>query len=59
MSTLIATTVGRHPDSGQPVALRSGDAVPDWAEGMIGDHLLAADDPAPSKPKPATRGRSK
>ena len=40
MATLTATTVVSHPESGQPVALIAGDALPDWADGMVGDHLL-------------------
>ena len=46
MATLTATTVVTHPDSGQPVALIAGDALPDWADGLVGDHLLKVESDA-------------
>lgn len=49
MPKLIGMTVVRHPESGEVVAL-SGD-LPDWAAGLVGEHLLdAAPDEGNVKP---------
>lgn len=37
-------TVIRDPDTGSPVHLAAGMAVPEWASGLVGEHLLEADD---------------
>ncbi len=52
--------VSREP--GQVVVLMEGDDLPEWAEGMVGDHLLAddpvaADDPVVPDEKPASPKR--
>lgn len=46
MSKLTAGTVVTHPDSGLPTFLAEGVEVPEWADGLIGDHLLVEDAPA-------------
>jgi len=40
MAKLTANTIVVHPESGQPVLLAADGDLPDWAEGMVGDHLL-------------------
>ncbi len=40
MAKVNGTTVLRDPATLRPVVLREGDDVPDWATGMVGDHLL-------------------
>lgn len=37
---LIANTIVTHPQTGTPVLLAGGGDLPDWAEGLVGDHLL-------------------
>ena len=32
-----------------PVALAAGSEVPEWADGLIGGHLIAPDVPAPAE----------
>lgn len=44
MATLVDTTVVRHPSTRKPVVLHKGDRLPDWAQGLVGAHLL--DEPA-------------
>ena len=51
MAVLSDHTGVRHPDTLLPVALAAGTEVPEWAEGMVGDHLLVADDEAASEPE--------
>lgn len=48
MPKLALSTVVTHPGTGVPVVLHAGDEVPEWAAGMVGDHVL-------DKPKPAPR----
>jgi len=48
MPTLSDNTVIAHPDTGAPVALLKGQEVPDWAEELIGDHLIEGE-PAPAE----------
>ena len=40
MPILAATTVLTPPGEFVPVTLQEGTEVPEWAEGMVGDHLL-------------------
>ena len=44
VAKLSAATVLTDPSSGAPVALLAGTVLPGWAEGMVGDHLLAVED---------------
>jgi hypothetical protein len=46
MATLIENTVVVNPETGQPVLLAATGELPDWADGLVGDHLLS-DAPAP------------
>jgi len=52
MGVLTGTTAVTHPESGAPVVLHEGTELPDWAEGMVGEHLLDEE-----KRKPAARSR--
>ena len=40
MGSLIGNTVLTHPETGTPVSLLKGQEIPDWAEGLVGDHLM-------------------
>lgn len=48
MPKLTANTVIPHPQTGEPVLLAESGDLPDWAVGLVGDHLLdhAGDTPA-------------
>lgn len=60
---LIANVVLRHPVTGDPTVLTEGSDLPDWAVGLIGDHVLEGvpepveepatdpDDPESSEPE--------
>lgn len=37
---LIDNTLVVHPDTAVPTSLYAGDEVPDWAEDLVGDHLV-------------------
>lgn len=50
MAQLNSNTVVTHPETGSPVVLLSGEHVPDWAEGLIGDHLIDSADEELEKP---------
>ena len=52
MAKLNANTTVMRPDTLEVVALAEGDEVPDWAVGLIGDHLV-------EKPKRAASSRAK
>lgn len=54
MAKLNANTTVMRPDTLEVVALAEGDEVPDWAEGLIGDHLIEDE-----KPKRAASSRAK
>ena len=54
MAKLNANTTVMRPDTLEVVTLAEGDEVPDWAEGLIGDHLVEDE-----KPKRATTSRAK
>lgn len=40
--TLTAGVIVHHPGSGDPHFLPTGSALPDWAAGLVGDHVLSA-----------------
>jgi hypothetical protein len=40
MAKLTDNTVVAHPDTGAPTVLLKGDDVPDWAKGLVGNHLV-------------------
>lgn len=40
MAALSGNTIVAHPETGAPTILLKGEDVPDWAEGLIGDHLI-------------------
>jgi hypothetical protein len=42
---LAASTVVTNPNTGAPTVLEAGAEVPDWAEGLLEDHLFEADTP--------------
>ena len=42
MARLTANTALTNPDTLVVTPLTAGDEVPEWAEGMVGDHLLDA-----------------
>ena len=54
MAKLNANTTVMRPDTLEVVALAEGDDVPDWADGLIGDHLIEDE-----KPKRAASSRAK
>lgn len=54
MAKLNANTTVMRPDTLAVVTLAEGDEVPDWAEGLIGDHLIEDE-----KPKRAASSRAK
>ena len=54
MAKLNANTTVMRPDTLAVVTLAEGDEVPDWAVGLIGDHLIEDE-----KPKRATTSRAK
>lgn len=54
MAKLNANTTVMRPDTLEVVTIAEGDEVPDWAEGLIGDHLIEDE-----KPKRAASSRAK
>lgn len=40
MAKLTGNTIVSHPETGVPTVLLKDSDVPDWADGLIGDHLL-------------------
>lgn len=50
MARLTANTVVARPGTADVVALREGDELPDWAEGLVGEHILDADEPVDQPP---------
>lgn len=54
MAKLNANTTVMRPDTLAVVTLAEGDEVPDWAEGLIGDHLIEDE-----QPKRAASSRAK
>lgn len=56
MPKLTGTTVVVNPTTYQPEVLLAGSDLPDWADGLVGDHLLAEPDqaePDPVEPEPS------
>jgi hypothetical protein len=49
MPILTENTVVVDPKTGQPVLLAATGELPDWAVGLVGDHLLSGDRPAAPK----------
>ena len=54
MAKLNANTTVMRPDTLEVVTLAEGDEVPDWADSLIGDHLIEDE-----KPKRAASSRAK
>lgn len=44
MGSLAGNTVLTHPETGAPVSLLKGQEIPDWADGLVGDHLIEGND---------------
>lgn len=51
MTKLTGGTVVQNPQTLEPVFLAAGSDLPEWAEGLVGDHLL--DQPAKQDGQPA------
>ena len=49
MATLTGTTVVRHPDTHAPVVLAPGAELPEWAAGLVGDHLIDSGEDVPAE----------
>lgn len=49
---LTGTTVLPDPTTLLPLVLRAGDELPDWADGMVGGHLLGEAGEAPAETEP-------
>lgn len=47
MPKLIGNTILAHSETGEPVVLLAGEDVPEWAEGLIGEHLIEGADEEP------------
>lgn len=59
---LTTNVVLTSPDSGDPVVLLADSVVPEWADGLIGDHAfqpVAQDESDAEGDKPAARSRGK
>ena len=58
MARLNANTVLSRPDTLEVITLAAGEDVPDWADGLVGEHLI---DDEPEKPKraPARKAAAK
>lgn len=54
MAKLTANVVLAHPDTNEPVVLVEGSDLPEWAVGLVGDHVLTEAAPEPEK-TPARR----
>lgn len=48
MATLVANTTVRG-ENGFPVVLTAGSELPEWAEGLVGEHLLTGGVKKPAK----------
>lgn len=53
MAKLIGTTVVAHPETGEPAVLLEGIDLPEWANDLVGEHLLD------EKPKAAAKANAK
>ena len=49
MATLTGTTVVRHPDTHAPMVLAPGAELPEWAAGLVGDHLIDSGEDVPAE----------
>ena len=49
MATLTGTTVVRHPDTLAPIVLAAGAELPEWAAGLVGDHLIDSGEDVPAE----------
>lgn len=56
MAKLNANTTLVHPATLEVTALVAGDEVPDWADGLVGDHLVEDEKP---KRAPARKAAGK
>lgn len=54
MTKLNAATILTKPGTYEPVVLLAGDEIPVWAAPLVGEHLLADEEPA----KPARSAKS-
>lgn len=54
MARLTSATVLTRPGDLAPTFLAAGSEVPDWAEGMVGDHLVEQPSPTPAPVEVAT-----
>ena len=53
MARLTANTVLVDPTSGDLVSLPAGASLPEWAEGLVGDHMITKEDESEDgKPNP-------
>jgi hypothetical protein len=57
---LTGRTLLAHPETGDRILLEGGQDLPDWAEGLVGPHLLEEAEPPtePDKPSKPARGRT-
>jgi len=53
VAKLNANTTLVHPSTLEATAIAAGDEVPDWADGLVGDHLIEDE-----KPKRPARSRA-
>ena len=58
MAKLNANTTVMRPDTLEVVTLAECDEVPDWADGLIGDHLIEDEKPEPKR-APAHKAAAK
>lgn len=56
MAKLNANTTLVHPSTLEATAIAAGDEVPDWADGLVGDHLVEDEKP---KRAPARKAAGK
>ena len=59
VSTLNGNTVLYRPGTAELVVLAAGDAVPGWAEGLIGAHLIADEPTSPPAARPKPKAAAK
>jgi len=46
MPTLTDNVVVSHPDTNEPTSIPAGSNLPEWAEGLVGAHVLSDDSEA-------------
>lgn len=49
MATLTENVILRDPSTGAPTSLLVGSELPEWAEGLVGGHVLTEPAPKPAK----------